>query len=227
MTLIYPIGIPAFFYWLLWRNKHKLNDPAVQLSLGLMYEAYQPNLWWFELFDMANKLFLTSIVIFFPLDWQMSVALAWSTLFILFLLVRPPYVREMDDRLHLFAMTAIYCLLLIGHTSDRDEKDTAMDVLLSVVLITAVIGLFLLFLYHVSLWWKKHVRQRQRAKLQKMDDLEWSSEEEEEEEGETDFPDEPAEPPEPEEDDGVPPEPSASPPEGHDFVMVQNEEDWR
>lgn len=45
--MIYPIGIPLFFFFLLRRNRNNLTDPRVLISLGFLYEAYNHNVWYF------------------------------------------------------------------------------------------------------------------------------------------------------------------------------------
>jgi hypothetical protein len=98
-TLVYPIGIPIFFFALLWRHRHDLRTTATQADFGFLYEAYTSQTWWFELVDMANKLILTSLLLFLPLDWQMPTGMIVITLYIIAVLLLQPYVRNGDDQL--------------------------------------------------------------------------------------------------------------------------------
>jgi hypothetical protein len=76
------LGVPVFFFAMLYRYRKRLTQPGIQLQLGFLYAgqsvalsafpylwlmfrrglsrcfcaAYDPSLWFFELFDMANKL---------------------------------------------------------------------------------------------------------------------------------------------------------------------------
>ncbi len=51
--------------------------PEVRIELGFLYDAYYEHYWWFELADMMNKLFMTSIIAFFTKPGQLQIALAF------------------------------------------------------------------------------------------------------------------------------------------------------
>ena len=111
---LYPVGIPVFFFILLWTNRKRLSLPDIRVQLGFLYEAYSADFWWFELVDMMNKLFLTSFLAFFPPETQLPIGFAWCLMYVDVLLLARPYVRKGDDRLHLFAQTIIGIILLAG-----------------------------------------------------------------------------------------------------------------
>src|SRR6185437_2402658 len=46
--LLYPIGIPLLFFVALYRVRKRHAEPAVQLSLGILFEGFRKHLWWFE-----------------------------------------------------------------------------------------------------------------------------------------------------------------------------------
>jgi hypothetical protein len=83
MLLVYPIGIPIGFFVLLYRKRHVLSDDEVLQTNGFLYQAYHIDMWWFELADMATKLFLTSIIGFFSADYQMPVGICYLVCFII------------------------------------------------------------------------------------------------------------------------------------------------
>ena len=92
MVLVYPIGIPAMYYYLLWKKKalldpgqeekeHRMSDEDAlretlkereeleekypdMKSLRFLYESYEPKYWWFELFETMRKLTLTGFLVF-------------------------------------------------------------------------------------------------------------------------------------------------------------------
>ena len=50
---LYNLGVPALCYWVMFRNKATLHsDPACALRFGLLFEAYKPHAWWFEMVQM-------------------------------------------------------------------------------------------------------------------------------------------------------------------------------
>jgi len=75
MILMYPFGIPFVTFVLLYRARTVLDEPKVRFQLGFLYESYTRVAWFWELVVMANKLFLTSFVGFFPDAMQMPAAL--------------------------------------------------------------------------------------------------------------------------------------------------------
>ena len=92
MILIYPIGVPFSYWFLLWRQRHLLNggqrDKEVDMSeekalekaleereanekentslasLTFLYGSYEPKYWWFEVFETVRKLALTGFLVF-------------------------------------------------------------------------------------------------------------------------------------------------------------------
>lgn len=120
MLLLYPVGVPAYFLIILVRAKTSFRTPETRAELGFLYDGYATDTWWFELVDMAHKLCLTSLLGFFPTDLQLpgesmirapsnpsqcvtTVGMCITCLYTVIILVRKPYYRKGDDRLHLFA----------------------------------------------------------------------------------------------------------------------------
>jgi len=68
--LLYPIGIPGLFWVLLRLNMEVLHDDAhpdyesVHDKLGFIYSSYEPQAWYWELVELAQKFLLTGVVIF-------------------------------------------------------------------------------------------------------------------------------------------------------------------
>jgi len=164
MLFLYPIGIPTLFFTVLYRNRKKLTTPDVLTKYGFMYEAYSAKFWFFELADMANKLFLTSIIIFFPNGLQPGAGMVWSVSYIILILVFFPYVRKIDDRLHTYAQLHLFFILLIGYVLQQTpfEIGSAVDVFASFILLCLLFSLFILVLYHGFVFVKKFVRNQQR-----------------------------------------------------------------
>lgn len=40
MTGVYPIGVPAFLFWLLFRNRTRLQRPQIILAIGFLYGSF-------------------------------------------------------------------------------------------------------------------------------------------------------------------------------------------
>lgn len=150
LALLYPIGIPLFFYALLRINKADLNNVRIQTQLGFLYSGYHARVWFFELVDSTHKLFLCSIIPFFPRDATLPVGIAAAGLYMFVLLRADPYLRLNDDRLHLLAQSEIMLVLIAAHLFNsfgpRHVYSVQEDVIMSVALMAITLGVFVLFL---------------------------------------------------------------------------------
>jgi hypothetical protein len=90
MVVIYPVGIPLFYFYLLWTNLNAINPPTkrvvkdaerhivspeiIQLEklnlrsndesishLSFLFESYRPGAWYFEVVECLRRLFLTAL----------------------------------------------------------------------------------------------------------------------------------------------------------------------
>jgi len=166
MIFLYPIGIPCLLFLLLFRARKRLRDPGNLIAYGFLYEAYSDKQWYFEMIDMLNKFFLTSIIPFIPTNGQMPVGMTWITLYIFILLFAKPYVRRMDDHLHLLANIHLLLIMLMAQTLSAVSfvPGSATDVAASAVLLAVLGFLWLFMLYNGWVFVRKFLRNRQRIK---------------------------------------------------------------
>jgi len=146
MILLYPIGVPLWFFYLLWRYRKRFQEPGVLLELGFLYDGYDKHVWWFELVDMTHKLILTSILAFFPSDAQLPFGMCICILYLIIILLAKPYQRKGDDRLHLFAQVEISLLMTAGFVFYKEGVTHSVDVYISVFLILVTIAFIFVFL---------------------------------------------------------------------------------
>lgn len=180
MVLLYPIGVPLFFYYQLRSNRSRLTEPDVRIKIGFLYEAYSGKAWFFELMDMANKLALVSLIGFLPLLAQLPSAMAVISTYTISILLIQPYIRKGDDRLHLLANVEILLLLLSAFVLLESEKDNGTldertDILASAVLIMLTCGFIVAFLLISGLNIKKIVRNVQRKNAQEKHENEFGT----------------------------------------------------
>jgi len=156
-VILYPLGIPCFFLYLLIRYRRRLKEDGVRLQLGLLYAAYEESSWYFELCEMGNKLIMTGLLAFLPADLQIGGALIVCALYFGLLTVRPPYIRRSDDALHLLAQVEITLIVLAVHIMIElgSTLDSSTDIALSVLFIFLTIGMILVWLSLTvrSLWY--------------------------------------------------------------------------
>jgi hypothetical protein len=155
LVLVYPIGIPFFFWKQLYANRNRLHRPDVKARLGFLYAGYQYDYWYFELVDMAHKLLLSAGLAFLPVEIQLPGGMVVACLYMMILLYCKPYARQSDDSLHQLVQCELIIFLMVGWTiynmpsaelSDRD--DAAMGVLL-IGVCALLIATFLFLSWHV------------------------------------------------------------------------------
>jgi hypothetical protein len=54
LILIYPVGIPVFFFALLKVNQKDLKEPRIKSQLGFLYAGYRLEVWWWEIVDCGQ-----------------------------------------------------------------------------------------------------------------------------------------------------------------------------
>jgi hypothetical protein len=187
LILVYPIGIPAFFFYLMYSNRDNLYEAITAAKLGFLYGAYQNSNWWFEMVDMLHKVIVTSILAFFPRNFQIPMGMGFVGAYLIIILINKPYVRDLDDLLHILVQVEIMLLLhcaWIFHNADSafNARD---DLVLSITLIILCIFVLVVFLALAGLV----CNTRCRRKLQKRRDAkERAAEGEQEEDVEKDKP---------------------------------------
>ena len=147
--LLYPIGIPLFFFIILRYNRKQLSVPAVKAQLGFLYAGYKESIWWWEVLECFHKLILVALLAFFPEDVQLPFALSVVVVYLILLLFINPYQDRSDDRLHQFAQTEIFLILLAGYLFESvgyESLTDAEDVGLSIVLLLVTFGFVAFFL---------------------------------------------------------------------------------
>jgi len=148
-VLIYPIGVPSFFLYMLARYRYRLTEVDIRFELGFLYEAFNRNAWYFELVDTINKLIMTSVIPFFPPLYQMPIGLACTAGYAIVILLVRPYRLKGDDRLHLLVQGVIFMMLTTGYvliSTNTNVLEARLDLLLSLMLIAMTCGLLLVFL---------------------------------------------------------------------------------
>jgi len=150
LILIYPVGIPLFFFSLLKLNRSSLHENRIKAQLGFLYAGYRAEAWWWEIADCLHKLALSSLIAFFPPDAQLPIGLAVAGVFTIAVFVMNPFLRNEDDVLQLLAQTEIILLLLaalvFSHipSASYSKKD---DIVMSVALGFVIILFLVVFLW--------------------------------------------------------------------------------
>eukprot|EP00455_Lapot_gusevi_P034469 TRINITY_DN379_c0_g1_i2.p1 TRINITY_DN379_c0_g1~~TRINITY_DN379_c0_g1_i2.p1 ORF type:complete len:631 (+),score=258.67 TRINITY_DN379_c0_g1_i2:174-1895(+) len=173
--LVYPLGIPLFFFKKMWSHREELDRPAVRAELGFLYDGYHSNAWWFEMVDMLHKLLLTSVLAFLPTSVQLPLGMVVCILFMAVILCTKPYKRKGDDHLHLMVQVEIFLLMYCayafqtyGYERNADRR-RVYDYAMSIILIFIVLYLFGLFsiqgLKYLAACFRDRYKEYRRKKL--------------------------------------------------------------
>lgn len=102
---------------------------------------------------MFHKLWLTSLLNFFPIAAQLPLGMVIVCLHTIAILSKEPYVRTTDERLHLLAQVDLFLFMLSGYVFQIGETlDTGSDVLMSIFLLFVTFFFLAAFIYQV--WYK-------------------------------------------------------------------------
>lgn len=167
-VMVYALGIPAVFFYSVWRNRANLKSVRTSLAVGWLYEGYNARDWWFEVADMANKLMITAVLVLFRPTTQLAVGAITSALYILLIQYRQPFVRRTDDRMYLVVNMEIGLLFLAGLAMEEEvvlKKGSDLDVALSMVLLLLIAFVLLTFVYHAVIIGRKALQQHKRKRL--------------------------------------------------------------
>lgn len=172
MVLIYPVGVPCLYCYMLWRNRNLLcpahldqNGKPVPLEeqvkkqhenmdgrgLDFLFRSYTPRAYWFELFETARRLALTGfLVLIMPGSAsQLSLAIMVMVLSIALVCRYTPFVDKETGSLNFIAQVqtflSLYAALLIQ--SKSTSKDGWGDNSLSLFLIFVVLSVFVMGAY--------------------------------------------------------------------------------
>ena len=122
--IIYTIGIPIFFFYLLYRHRNRLHNPKVMSWLGMLYEEYQPHLWWFEMTMIARRVLIALLISTVPSESS------WGSIGVMMVLMAAmatniwfrAFVSDAENTVDLAAM----CVLMITYIGGVMQKERTL-----------------------------------------------------------------------------------------------------
>ena len=136
--IVYIIGIPLFFYFLMKKNLEILkqsNDDNMEQTkeskrfsyrYGFMYMGYENKYWWFELIEMMKKIILLATVIYLEESTtRILIAMLMCFGYLSYVSYNKPLKYDEDDYLNVLSAIEIFLMLLCGLVLDvkLDVKD--------------------------------------------------------------------------------------------------------
>ncbi|CAM9095530.1 unnamed protein product, partial [Laminaria digitata] len=183
MIFLYPLGIPAAFYFLLWRQGSSINPPIHKYlkeqrgtqyvvqekinqrskDLGIaptsfLWNAYYPNRYYFEVFECLRRLVLTGLLVFLVPDTPGQVAFSCVFAFVSLLAfeLQRPHIDALEVQLYRTGCLVIFFtnFLALMIKAEVADENSAGSALYAVVLILVNIMFFL------SIWWETWATMR-------------------------------------------------------------------
>jgi len=144
MGLVYPVGIPALYTWLLFSNRKALlaeerEDDHSLHKIGFLWDSYVKDCWWFEIFECLRRLSLTGVLAFVApgSPSQIVFAILLALVSIAMYTHRKPFEREQDDALAIVSQWSIFFTLFAAllRKMKVDQDDNYNQNLFGVLLI--------------------------------------------------------------------------------------------
>jgi hypothetical protein len=141
MLLLYPIGIPCCYGYVLWRNRRLLDPATTPVSercsmqalapTEFLWSAYRPAVYWWEGVECVRRLLLTGVVVFIYPNTaaQASVACLISVLSLAAAMQCHPYAGAADSLNYVtgcaVVFLTIFLSLLVKFDSSVAERGSA------------------------------------------------------------------------------------------------------
>jgi len=155
MILIYPVGIPVLYLSLLMKQKDVLqlndNDKTKMTNteikkLAFLYDEYEPQYWWFEVYVCVQRMSLTGLLVFIKPGTviQVLVGIGFSMFSIWVYFTTTPFVKDSDDTLANITQLSMFFTLFGALLSYIDQKSVYDAALFGYIMVAVnVAGLVL------------------------------------------------------------------------------------
>jgi hypothetical protein len=173
MIIIYPLGIPALYTWLLWSNKHKLgskNDASVRMlnrhrdvslrPTRFLWKTYTPQMYYWEVIECMRRLLLTGAIVFIKPGTraQVTVACILANVSMITAVYCRPHADTLDGRIYTVGAMIIFLSMFLSLAMKTDNNNETKDsqnafavllIVLNVIMIgAAVVQMILLVVEH-------------------------------------------------------------------------------
>jgi hypothetical protein len=163
MIIIYPLGIPALYACLLWRNRGKLSskdDNPIRISnrhrdislrpTRFLWKTYTPNLYYWEVVECMRRLLLTGAIVFIKPGTraQVTVACVLAVVSLTVALYCQPHVDTLDGQIYTVGALIIFLSMFLSlamktnnnnETKDSQNAFAVVLIVLNVIMIGAAV----------------------------------------------------------------------------------------
>jgi hypothetical protein len=129
MVIIYPLGIPALYGYLLWSNKHKLsskNDASVRMlnrhrdvslrPTRFLWKPYSSRMYYWEVIECMRRLLLTGAVVFIApgTPAQAAVACILAVVSAIVAVYLRPHADTLDGKIYTVGAMIIFLSMFLS-----------------------------------------------------------------------------------------------------------------
>ena len=123
MVIIYPIGIPLLFSYLLFSKRQRIKKPVEEreedenlFGMEFLFDSYKPQFWFFEIVVTVLRLLLTGVLgLIEPgSSTQLSVGMIMTFAAVMVGCWCRPYENEADNMLSILSYVQIFFIMLCG-----------------------------------------------------------------------------------------------------------------
>jgi hypothetical protein len=182
MVIIYPLGIPALYAWLLWSNRHKLsssNESSVRMlnrnkdvslrSTRFLWKSYTPNMYYWEVIECLRRLSLTGAIVFIAPGTaaQAAVACVLAVVSAVVAVYCRPHVEALDGQIYTVGAIIIFFSMFLSlamKANVSNETDYSQHVF-AVVLVVLNVAMAIAAVVQMILVGRRAYASRQNSVL--------------------------------------------------------------
>ncbi|KAJ1484328.1 hypothetical protein T484DRAFT_2517051 [Baffinella frigidus] len=143
---------------LCWNGEFGEEEERAMHRAGFLFEIYEVEYWWFELFEMARKLCMTSVLVFVSVGSLGQILVGLIVIFASFVVTFSslPYVNRNLDRCQLFALASQFIVLQYGlvlHLDVSNETSQSEKAIVNAVMLMLNGAIFFLPPLSILLQW--------------------------------------------------------------------------
>lgn len=183
--LVYPIGIPVYYLYVLYTHREaiqcrKVYDPSLPSlstigganpavserylqSILLLFEAYEPKYWYWEVIETIRRLMLTGVLVLIAQGSavQIIVGISISVLFLVLYDTYQPFADLAVGRVEAVSQRQILCVFFLALLI-KAKFGSVSVVAIDVCLVLAVCANVIFLLWSLAVW---QCNVRQKSKL--------------------------------------------------------------
>ena len=127
--ILYPIGVPALFFRILYLNRHRLDTRECKHRYAALFLPYKREFWYFESVEMSRKMILTGVMTLVDIDTNgesvpIFIALIVCLIFEAIQLGFAPFADGVKNMMQNISLTATSLTVAIGlqmHVMQLDQ----------------------------------------------------------------------------------------------------------